>query len=170
MAINEGIDHFYADLRLSKGIQVLTDSEIAYKLHRSVLTKDKITESPKFLPLLIKHMELEKEIIWIKRENNKWADLMTRIGLSAEKQIEEQRDKLNKEKIELTILENQELYPNGPRLRNQKDINNINNIINQKRLEINNRKEITNRKRENTICLEITRKKEPDPKRNYKNI
>ena len=150
MAINEGIDHFYADLRLSKGIQILTDSEIAYKLHRSVLTKDKITESPKFLPLLIKHMELEKEIIWIKRENNKWADLMTRIGLSAEKQIEEQRDKLNKEKIELTILENQELYPNGPRLRNQKDINNINNIINQKRLEINNRKEITNRKRE--IC------------------
>jgi len=124
MAINEGIDHFYADLRLSKGIQVLTDSEIAYKLHKNMMTKEKITESPKFLPLLIKHIELEKEIIWIKRDKNKWADLMTRIGLSADKQLEIQKNKLEKEGIELVSLEEQELYPEGPRIRNRERITN----------------------------------------------
>nr|CAG8539904.1 1506_t:CDS:2 [Entrophospora candida] len=119
MAINEGIEHFYADLRISKEVQILTDSAIAYKLHKNI-TKGKITKSPKFLPLLIEHIELSKQIIWISRDKNKWSDLMTRIGQEDKKKFEnEQIDKIiNKEKLEIDQVQDTELYPGGKKIEN----------------------------------------------------
>nr|CAG8573555.1 12154_t:CDS:2 [Entrophospora candida] len=150
MAINEGIEHFYADLRISKEVQILTDSAIAYKLHKNI-TKGKITKSPKFLPLLIEHIELPKQIIWISRDKNKWSDLMTRIGQEDKKKFEnEQIDKIiNKEKLEIDQVQDTELYPGGKKIENprqekkkRKMMNNQNNEKIEKEKEINNNNQI----------------------------
>nr|CAG8489635.1 5420_t:CDS:2 [Entrophospora candida] len=149
MAINEGIDHFYADLRLSKGIQIFTDSEIAYRLHKNIST-GKITESPKFLPLLVKHMELNKELIWIKRDKNKWSDLMTRIGLQEKQKIENKQIEriINKEKLELSQVEGKKIIKQNNRMNNQtrknkkrkKEDNQMNNQPSKKKKKITNPK------------------------------
>nr|CAG8566540.1 9151_t:CDS:2 [Entrophospora candida] len=184
MAINEGIEHFYADLRISKEVQILTDSAIAYKLHKNI-TKGKITKSPKFLPLLIEHIELPKQIIWISRDKNKWSDLMTRIGQEDKKKFEnEQIDKIiNKEKLEIYQVQDTELYPGGKKIENpgqkekkrkmmrkEEDIakSNMNNFIKEKEKEINNNNKI--REEYNKLRKEIIEQNTEEIKEEFEKL
>ena len=111
MAINETIDHFYSEFRLATERQVYTDSRIAYLLHKQI-SKENYTKSQRILELLVKHMYLEKEIIHIKRENNQWADFMTRIGQKRKNEfLKEQEEKLfKKRKLEPELIKNEKLF------------------------------------------------------------